>query len=160
MIVSNASPLIYLSKVGKLHLLKELFGKVFIEEEVRKEVVDKGKEEGAADAISIDECIQNGWTIVKRVKNKKEFEGIHLGEASSILLAKELDVIVLIDEEDARVVARALGLKAKGTLYVLRKCVERGIISKKEAIEILDSMLNEGFRLSAPLYSEFIRGLK
>ncbi len=135
--------------------------KIFlVEEEVKKEVIDKGKEEGAADSVSIEECIQNGWIIVRRVKNKKEFEGIHLGEASSILLAKELDVMVLIDEEDARVVARALGLKTRGTLYVLRKCVERGIISKKEAIEILDDMLNEGFRLSAHLYSEFIRNLK
>ncbi len=70
--------------------------------------------------------------MVKRVKDKKEFEGIHLGEANSILLAKELDVMVLIDEEDARLVARALGLKTRGTLYVLKKSSEQGIISKKE----------------------------
>jgi len=159
MIVSNASPLIYLAKVGKLHLLKELFGKVLIEEEVKREVVDRGKEEGAADSIVIKESIQDGWIIVKRIRGKRKFKGIHLGEANTILLAKELDLEVLIDEEDAREVARAFGLKTRGTLYVLRKCREQEIISKKEAIEILANMLNEGFRLSAHLYTEFVRRL-
>jgi len=35
MIVSDASPLICLAKAGKLYLLKEMFGKVLIEEEVK-----------------------------------------------------------------------------------------------------------------------------
>jgi hypothetical protein len=42
MIVSNASPLIYLAKVGKLELLK-IFGEVVIPEEVKVEVVDSGR---------------------------------------------------------------------------------------------------------------------
>ncbi len=160
MMVSNASPLIYLAKVGKLHLLKELFGEVLIEEEVRREVVDKGGEEGAADSAIIDECIKEGWIVVTRVRDKRKFKGIHMGEANTILLAKELNAGVLIDEEDAREVARAFGLKTRGTLYVLRECRERGLISKKEVIEILDDMLSEGFRLSAYLYTEFIKGLE
>ncbi|MEA3255837.1 MAG: DUF3368 domain-containing protein [Candidatus Altiarchaeota archaeon] len=159
MIVSNASPLIYLAKVGKLHLLKELFGKILIEEEVKREVVDRGKEEGAADSIVIEESIREGWIIVKRIKDKRKFKGIHLGETNTILLAKELESMALIDEEDAREVARAFGLKTRGTLYVLKRCQEQGIISKKEAIRILDDMLSEGFRLSAHLYTEFVRRL-
>lgn len=159
MIVSNASPLIYLAKVGKLHLLKELFGKILIEEEVRREVVDKGKKEGAADSIVIEESIKEGWIIVKRIKDKRKFKGIHIGETNTILLAKELKSMVLIDEEDAREVARAFGLKTRGTLYVLKRCQEQEIISKKEAIKILDDMLSEGFRLSAHLYTEFVRRL-
>ena len=47
MIVSNASPLIYLAKVGKLELLK-IFGEVVIE------VVDKGKMLEKADAYIVE----------------------------------------------------------------------------------------------------------
>lgn len=160
MIVSDATPLIYLARVGRLHILKELFEKVFIEDEVKREVVDKGKEEGAADSVTIEECINDGWIIVKKVKNKKEFKGIHRGEANSLLLAKELNTGILIDEEDARIVARSFGLEARGTLYVLKEGNRQGIISKKETIKILDNILKEGFRLSAHIYSEFIKTLE
>ena len=50
MIASDASPLICLAKAGKLSLLREMFGKVVIEEEVKRETIDRGKEEGAPDA--------------------------------------------------------------------------------------------------------------
>ena len=42
-IVSNAIPLIYLGKVGKLNLLECIFGEVIISEEVKREIVDEGK---------------------------------------------------------------------------------------------------------------------
>ena len=41
MIVSNATPLIYLAKVGKLDLLK-IFSRVVIPKEVKVGVVDRG----------------------------------------------------------------------------------------------------------------------
>lgn len=40
-IVSNTSPLIWLSKVGRIKLLKKLFGEVIIPEEVYIEAVEK-----------------------------------------------------------------------------------------------------------------------
>jgi len=41
-VVSNAAPLIYLAKVGRIDLLKKVFGEVFISEEVKVKVVDRG----------------------------------------------------------------------------------------------------------------------
>ena len=41
MIVSNASPLICLAKVEKLSLLRELFEKVVIEEEVKGAAINR-----------------------------------------------------------------------------------------------------------------------
>jgi len=43
-VVSNATPLIYLAKIGKLYLLKRVFGEVFVPEEVKIEAVDRGKQ--------------------------------------------------------------------------------------------------------------------
>jgi len=54
MIVSNSGPLIHLAKIDRLNLLKELFGEVTIPLEVKLEVVDRGKDEGMADAFLIE----------------------------------------------------------------------------------------------------------
>jgi len=43
-VVCNSGPLIALSKVGKLEVLKKLFGGIIISEAVWKELVEKGKE--------------------------------------------------------------------------------------------------------------------
>jgi len=156
MIASDASPLISLSKAGKLSLLRELFGKVVIEKEVEREALDRGKEEGAPDALVIENAVKEGWIVVETIEERKSFHGIHKGEGNTILLAKKHGCFVLIDEEDAREVARAMGLKVRGTLYVLKKAVERGLMSKEEAARTLDDMVTNGFRISTRIYTEFL----
>lgn len=42
-VVSNATPLIYLAKTGRIDLLTKVFGKVFIPQAAKVEVVDSGK---------------------------------------------------------------------------------------------------------------------
>ena len=93
MIVSDASPLICLAKVEKLSLLRELFGRVVIEEEVKREAI-------------------------------------------------------------------VMGLKVRGSLYVLKKAVENGLISKDEAIKTLDEMIEDGFRISTRIYAKFLDEVK
>ena len=47
-VVVNSSVLIFLSKIGLLHLLKELFGVVYIPDAVYREVVIEGGERPGA----------------------------------------------------------------------------------------------------------------
>ncbi|AGK61339.1 hypothetical protein Asulf_01348 [Archaeoglobus sulfaticallidus PM70-1] len=42
-VVSNSGPLITLAKIGKLNILRVLFGEVTIPKAVRVEVVEKGR---------------------------------------------------------------------------------------------------------------------
>lgn len=160
MIASDASPLICLAKAGKLYLLRELFGKVVIEEEVKWEIIDRGKEEGAPDALVIEDAVEEGWIEVEKIEEERRFRGIHKGEGNTILLAKKHGCLVLIDEEDAREVARAMGLKVRGSLYVLKKAVENGLMSKGDAIETLDEMIEDGFRISTRIYAKFLDEVK
>lgn len=163
MIVSNASPLIYFARVGRMELLLKLFGKIIIEDEVKREVVDSGKMEGHADATVIEEFIIKGSIDVRRVRKPMEMRmsGLHIGEINTIALARELKCNdVLMDEEDARVIARVFGLAPRGCLYVLRQSVDRKFISDREAIEILNDIVSSGFRLSAKYYMEFLKSLK
>jgi len=160
MIVSDASPLICLAKAGKLYLLREMFGKVLIEEEVKRETIDQGKEEGAPDASVIEDAVKEGWIEVEKVEEEKSFSGIHKGEGNTILLAKRHKCLVLIDEEDGREVARVMGLEVRGSLYVLKKAVEMGLMSKDDAIRTLDEMIEDGFRIATRIYVKFLEGMK
>jgi predicted nucleic acid-binding protein len=85
---------------------------------------------------------------------------ISLAKAGKLYLLRELFERVLIDEEDAREVARAVYLKGRGSLYVLRESIEKDLISKEESIETLDIMIKGGFRISTRIYAKFLEDLK
>jgi hypothetical protein len=50
-VVSNSSPLINMARIGKLGLLRQLYGELFIPEAVWHEVVVKGAGEPGADEV-------------------------------------------------------------------------------------------------------------
>ncbi len=160
MIASDASPLICLAKAEKLYLLRELFGRVVIEEEVKQEAIERGKEKGDPDALVIENAVKEGWIEVKKIEEKEKFSGIHKGEGNTILLAKRHKCLVLIDEEDGREVAREMGLKVRGSLYVLKRAIEKGLISKDEVIRTLNGMIEDGFRISTRIYAKFLEEVK
>lgn len=145
MIVSNSGPLIHLAKIDRLKLLKELFGEVIIPPEVRIEVVDRGKDEGMADAFLIENEVENGWIVTDRsnsnkVKDIAESAGIDIGEAAAIMLAKRKKCPVLIDDLAARRFAAGLGLEVVGSIGVLIRCDRVKMISKSEALETLEKL--------------------
>ncbi len=145
MIASNSGPLIHLARIDRLKLLKELFGEVIIPLEVRFEVVDRGKEEGMADAFLIESEIENGWIIIEENSNNKvrdiaQSAGIDIGEASVIMLARRRKCPVLIDDLAARRFAAGLGLEVVGSIGVLIRCVRMKTISKRDALEALEKL--------------------
>ncbi|AGK62247.1 putative nucleic acid-binding protein, contains PIN domain [Archaeoglobus sulfaticallidus PM70-1] len=160
MIVSNATPLIYLAKVGKLDLLK-IFGEVIIPEEVKIEVVDKGKQMEMTDAYAVEKAIHEGWIKVLKTELIEVPIEIHFGEKAVLSLAKKLGVKeVLVDETSARAAARLLGLKPRGTIFVLLRALKNGEIDLDEFLDILSKMIGHGFRLKEEIFVEAIREAK
>ena len=141
--VSNAGPLIHLARIGRLNLLKEIFGKIIIPRTVKVEVIDKGKEIGKPDAFLIDAV---DWIKVmddpSNADQLAEKVGIHFGEACAILLAKSLNVPVLLDDSDARKFALGLGLEVVGSVGIIIKAVRLGLISKEEGLKDLEKLAN------------------
>jgi predicted nucleic acid-binding protein len=103
-VVSNASPLITLSKVGALHILPELFGKLIVATEVFHEVTVIGAgRPGASDVQGAS------WIEVKSYTNAAQFArwrtqyGLGAGETATILLAQESSAnLAIMDERTAR----------------------------------------------------------
>lgn len=141
--VSNAGPLIHLAKIGRINLLKEIFNGIIIPESVKVEVIDKGKEKGKSDAFLIGNI---DWIKVvddpSDVDQLAEKVGIHRGEACAILLAKSLNVPVLLDDSDARKFALGLGLEVVGSIGIIIRAVKLGLISKEDGLKDLERLAN------------------
>ena len=157
-VVSNATPLIYLAKIGKILLLQRVFGEIFIPEEVKIEAVDKGKQLGERDAYVIEKAIEDGWLKVLRAEALEIPIKLEPGEVAVLSLAKKLGQReVLVDETSARTAARLIGLTPRGTVFVLLKALEIKEISLSEFLDALSDLVKHGFRLKEEVYLEAVR---
>lgn len=157
-IVSNATPLIYLAKVGRLDLLRTIFGEVYMPEEVKVEVVDRGKRLGEEDAYLVERAVDEGWLRVLRVEPVEVPIKLQPGEVAALSLAKKLGLReVLVDEASARAAARLLDLTPRGTVYVLLKALGEGKMNLDGFLEALSQMIGQGFRLKEEVYVEAVK---
>lgn len=162
-VVSDASPLILLAKIGKLDLLKELYQEIIIPSQVRNEVVEN-KDKASSLILS---GIENGWIkqkdggISSEIKRLGEKLGLHNGETAALSVAKGLDIKeILADDKLARMAARILGLKAIGCLGVMMKAYENGIVTRNEAIDSIQKLVKAGLWVSPEVLTEVFKSLE
>lgn len=128
--VINSTPLIALSMLNHLFILKALFDEIFVPSSVYE----------PAESFPLP----------------PELLGLDTGEMDVILLAREVKADwVLIDEKLARRVAKGLGLKVKGTLGLLLIACRTGLVSKEEARAAAQELASGLFRISDRLFQWF-----
>ena len=82
-----------------------------------------------------------------------EMAGIDIGEAQVILLAKQKgEREVLIDERNAREAARHLGMRPRGTIFVILTAVRKRLITKRDAKDVLANLIEANFHMGAMTY--------
>jgi predicted nucleic acid-binding protein len=142
--VSNSTPLIVLAKINRLELLKDYFGEICIPEEVYDEVVRRGG--NLAGSSEVASCT---WINVESVKNRMAVETLGLtldkGESEAIVLTKEKESLLIIDDGAGRKTAGLLGAKITGTVGILLLASKDGKLNLRTA---LDELRSVGFRLS------------
>ncbi len=155
-VVSNSSPLVSLSAIGRLDLLRDLYGAITIPQAVHDEVVVQGP--GRPDpprSGGID------WIIRRDVSDPDvvtALEGqLDRGEAEAIALASELQAdLLLMDERLGRTEAARFGLRVIGVLGVLIEAKGRGRLQRIEPI--LDELQHDaGFRVSEALRARVLQ---
>ncbi len=131
-----------LGKLNRLHLLVDLYATVHIPSAVYREVVVEGAALGAPDALPIRLFLEvRGLPIVEAAKEVLLAYSppviLGVGETELLALARDFrEVLVLLDDEEARSEARRLGLPVKGTLGILIEAWRTGVLSLEE-MEIL-----------------------
>jgi predicted nucleic acid-binding protein len=167
--VVNSSPLIYLGKVEKLYLLKEIFGSLKIPAAVYHEVIIKGEEKGFKDALRVKAEVNKFLFVhkpevdtIKSIKNSLKKLGFRLstGEIECIALCLDTkDKVFLSDDDDAKRFAKTYGIDGKGTIYILLRSYRDCFLSRKECIEIFESIVERGFWVNAEIANLFHRTL-
>ncbi|MEY6434125.1 DUF3368 domain-containing protein [Thioalkalicoccus limnaeus] len=143
-LIADAGPLIALSRVAQLPLLRGLFGAVGITGQIRAEVLDSGRFPGQ-DAIAA--AIQAGWLQCRDVDLAPwhpRYPGVDDGEASAMLLAETFAMPLLImDDRAGRAEARARGFAVMGVAAVVGLAKRQGLIPR--AAPILNDMRTSGY---------------
>ena len=155
-IVTNSTPLIELSKIEQLDLLRKVYGTILIPEEVYSEVVIDGTGKPGAAEVKAAE-----WIYRQSVRNRAQVRilqsqrSLHLGECATIVLAQEIDADqVILDDNAARQEAIARQLPVIGTVGILFVAKTQGIIPAVRPI--LDALRAHGTRVSQRLYYQVL----
>lgn len=154
-IIVNSTPLIALAKVNKLEILKGMYEHIIIPGAVYREVTEK--DDVAAQRIEA----AREWIEVRKVDSnldRRMYKAkLHDGEVEVMLLAQEIGAdAVVIDDGAARKTAEYLGLPLTGTLGVMIKAKQRGLL--EAVMPVVQQMEQNGIFFSREL-KERIRKL-
>lgn len=165
-LVFNSTPLIYMTRVGLGRVLEDLSGEKLTSPQVKKEVVDEGKNRGMPDAMVLEKIFQNNAFKVREPKDQKfitsllRTKGLHLTDAEVLALAKECDGIAVIDDEVARKTAKIYGVPYVGTPHILMRAVVERLITKGRAKQAINEMIFEGWRCSVETYAKITEAIE
>ena len=154
-VIVNSTPLIILCNIGKLNLLKSLYGEIIIPNAVYEEVTEK-QDSACRQIISAGD-----WIRVEKIKDqtdKRMYKAkLHDGEVEVMILAQEQSKadLVIIDDNAAKKTAKYLGLTVTGTIGVILKAKQCGIIT--EIFPLIQDMKQKGFYISDSLQQLIIR---
>ena len=150
-VIVNSTPIILLSNINQLELLKQLYETITIPQAVYDEVTAKP-----------DSACQNlknhfDWIKVEKIRNtiqKKMYEAkLHDGEVEVMILAQEEPKadLVILDDNSAKKTAKFLELSVTGTLGVLVKAKQLNYIEKVKPL--MDALIANGFFVTQNVYS-------
>ncbi len=139
LIIADSTCLIGLERIDKIDLLPQMYSQVIIPPQVQKEF-----------------GLSFAWLIVKNPQNIGMVNSLKLmvddGESEAIALAYELGYRLVVDDKQARNIAKRLDIEIIGTVGILVKAKQLGLID--QLLTILEALENKGFYLSKSLKTE------
>jgi predicted nucleic acid-binding protein len=140
LILADASPLIALAKIGRLALLRDVYGDIAIGPSVKREVVERGRRVDAPGIRQVEAGLQAQWmrevqpTAQETQLAQQLLQSTRLGEgeAESLALAQSPLLPVVLDDKEARVMAEAMGVQYVGTAGVLLAAFVKGHLTYDE----------------------------
>lgn len=139
LVVSDSTCLIGLERIGELNILTALFDPVMIPPEVEREFGRKFS-----------------WLQTENLTNTLLAAALRLsvdsGEAEAITLASEKNCLLISDDKQARAAAKRLGVAVIGTVGVLVRAKQNGVVPAIKPI--LDDLELNNFFINRALREE------
>ena len=145
-IICNATPLITFARINQLPLLQRVVGRLTIPTAVADEISVYAQ--GRVGAIELS---QEAWIQVQSLRSRQQVQlllpTLDLGEAEVLSLAlEEKASLVLLDELTGRKVAESLGLNVTGSIGVLIRAKQLGLVPAIKPL--VDQMRQAGIYFS------------
>ncbi|SEH06045.1 DUF3368 domain-containing protein [Candidatus Venteria ishoeyi] len=152
-LVSNTSPLIFLSKLQALPLLHKCFEEIYIPQAVQHELGDLI----VPKTIQLKAVSMAGQQFVLGAMGR-----LHAGELEAMALAQELQAdYICLDDLPARRKAQRLGLSVIGTVGVLQLAYRSGHLPAQTFHRYLDNLTQtHGMYLSAKILLKLKQALQ
>ena len=152
-VVSNTTPIISLLKLSQLDILKKLYSEISIPFAVFQEI------EAGKNKVYYQDLSKIDWINIVNIQDKqalKYFLDLDDGESEAIILATEKGAdLIIIDEKLGRFHAKHADLKVTGTIGILIKAKNQGIIS--ELKPLLYELTEKDVWISEKLIGEILK---
>ena len=141
MIVSNTTPISNFLHLGRMEILKTIFKELHVPMAVHSEI-----EAYFSGDYQWQRCLDEGFIIRTEIQTSPKIKELmihlHRGEAEALCLCIENNAkLCLLDDKDARIVARLNKIPISGTLGVLMKAKKMGIIESVK--DFMDQLRTE-----------------
>ena len=168
MVVCDSGPLIYLSRIGQVQLLRKLFGSVFIPASVYRETVEEAKALRKSGTSTIEKAINDGWIKVLGisrsemglVKKLAENESIEVEDAEVVFLAKKHSTGLVTNDKWLVKTAVSLGIDAFWTTSIILLAIKKKIIDKNQARKMLRKLVLSGLYLRTDVYEALLSAVE
>lgn len=160
MVVCDSGPLIHLSRIGKIDLLRKLFTSISITDCTYREVVEEGRALRKAGVSAVEQAIEQGWMRLvklephdaKAAARLARSESVDEGDAKAIILAAKLRTALVTNDRLMILSARALGVGFFWTTSLLLKAVKTRALTASEALIILRKLAETGLHMRLEVY--------
>lgn len=153
-IISNTTVLSNFAALGRLDLIRQLFGALYIPTEVYEEIQD-GLTEGYQFYAGIEQqtypLAEDGWLHLTSMADDELRlfgampAGLHRGEAACLAIARQRGWLLLSDDRAARAEAARQGVRVSGSIGCLVRAVERGLVALEQGNAWLESLIALGY---------------
>ena len=159
-VVADASPLIFLGKLGELDLITRVFpGTILVPSTIQAEVL-------AAPIVPAEE--QRLVTFLKSCKIERVSKSRHYATALSVADQEALTLAVrrradllLCDDRLLRELAVVEGIRPMGTLGVLLRAMEGGYLTRAAARRSVEQLVQiHQFRIGIEVYDKVMRRIE
>jgi uncharacterized protein len=148
-LIADSSALIALSIADGLHLLDAMFGEVLVPEAVFNECTHKGKPQASELENYLSGKVRNVDTSQQIRLNALA----DLGETEAMILYKQLSADrLLIDDKNARRIAKLNDINTIGSIGILLAAKERGLIAAIRPM--LDAVMQPPLYMGRALYQQ------
>lgn len=160
-VVSDASPLIILAKLDRLHLLSRLFdAEITVLRCVVSEVL--ADRAGILERKRLESFLESSARIVEFTGSDLASKALSASDQSTLTWCEQNNANWLIaDERLLRRIAKGRGIAVIGTMGILLEAVRRNLLSKVDAKQDLQKAVGEhGLRIAVTLYQRILQELE